>query len=294
MEGAPGSAFFYAAKLFWMLAVPSTALVVLAGAGLLASRRHPRIGGWMAALGIVGLLAFGLGPFGRALSVPLENRFPIFVDDGRPITGVVVLGGSERPDITAARGQPSLTQAGERLIALADLSRRYPRARILFSGGSGDLERPEISEAEVVRRLLPQLGVDPARVGFEAASRNTAENAALSRELAKPAPGERWLLVTSALHMPRAVGCFEAAGFPVTAYPVDFRTAGTPQWTRPFARVSEGLEMSDAALREWIGLVAYRLTGRIATLFPGPAAPAQPAAASSDAGSLEAGGGPSR
>ncbi|MCB4768424.1 YdcF family protein [Ancylobacter sp. Lp-2] len=265
-----GSAFFYAAKLLWMLAVPSSALALLAGLGLLVSLRRRRTGWWMMALGIVGLLICGLGPVGRVLAVPLENRFPSFVDDGRPIVGVVVLGGSERPDITAARGQPALTQAGERLIALADLSRRYPQARILFSGGSGDFEKPSLSEADVVRMLLPQLGVDPARVLFEAASRNTAENAALSRDLARPAPGERWLLVTSALHMPRAIGCFEAAGFPVVAYPVDYRTAGTPQWTRPFARVSEGLEMTDAALREWIGLIAYRITGRIGVLFPGP------------------------
>ncbi|GAB4069918.1 YdcF family protein [Ancylobacter sonchi] len=270
MEGAAGSAFFYTAKLLWMLAVPSSALVFFAGLGLLVSLRHRRAGYWLTTLGILGLLICGLGPVGRALAVPLENRFPIFVDDGRPITGVVVLGGSERPDVTAARGQPALTQAGERVMALADLSRRYPQARIVFSGGSGDFERPSLSEADVVRMVLPQLGVDPARVTFEAASRNTAENAALSRDLVRPAPGERWLLVTSALHMPRAIGCFEAAGFPVVAYPVDYRTEGTPQWTRLFARVSEGLEMTDAALREWIGLVAYRMTGRIGTLFPGP------------------------
>ncbi|MBS7544987.1 YdcF family protein [Ancylobacter oerskovii] len=272
MEGASASAFFYAAKFLWMLAVPSTALTLLAGIGLLVAWHHPRAGWWMTALGVLGLVGFGLGPFGRVLAVPLENRFPAFVDDGRPVAGVVVLGGSERPDIAAARGQPALTQAGERLMALADLSRRYPEARILFSGGSGDIGRPPLSEADVVRMALPQLGVDPARVSFEAASRNTAENAALSRELARPAPGERWLLVTSALHMPRAMGCFEAAGFPVIAYPVDYRTTGAPQWTRPFARVSEGLEMTDAALREWIGLVAYRLTGRIDRLLPGPGA----------------------
>ncbi|MDR6950892.1 uncharacterized SAM-binding protein YcdF (DUF218 family) [Ancylobacter sp. 3268] len=271
MDDVSGTAFFYAAKLLWMLAVPSSALTLLAGLGLLAGLRYRQAGGWMTLVGVLGLLICGLGTVGRALAVPLENRFPIFVDDGRPITGVVVLGGGERPDVTAARGQPALTQAGERMMALADLSRRYPEARIVFSGGSGDLERPPLSEADVVRMVLPQLGVDPARVAFEAASRNTAENAALSRALVRPTPGERWLLVTSALHMPRAMGSFAAAGFPVTAYPVDYRTAGTVQWTRPFARVSEGLEMTDAALREWIGLVAYRLTGRTDALFPGPA-----------------------
>lgn len=270
MSDLPGSLFFYSAKLLWMLATPSTALGLAAGLGLLLGVWWPRLGGAMVVGGVVGLLAFGLGPFGRALAVPLENRFPLFIDDGRPIAGVVVLGGSERPDITAARGQPALAQAGERLIALADLARRYPQARIIFSGGSGDTVRPVLSEADVVRQLLPQLGIDPTRVEFEAASRNTAENAAFAYALARPQSGERWLLVTSAQHMPRAYGCFEAAGFPVIAYPADFRTAGQADWTRPFARVSEGLEMTDAALREWIGLVAYRLTGRISVIFPSP------------------------
>ena len=85
-----------------------------------------------------------------------------------------------------------------------------------------------------------------------------------------PRPDERWLLVTSAWHMPRAVGVFRQAGFPVTAYPVDFRTGGRANVLRPFATLSEGLRRLDVAAKEWAGLVGYRLTGRTGELFPRP------------------------
>ena len=262
--------FFSVSKLLWMVMVPSTFLVIVAVLGLLLMRHRRRVGVGLVALGLVGLPAAGLGPFGRMLTMSLEDRFPVFADDGRPVAGVIVLGGSELPDVTAARGQPAFQESAERMFALADLSRRYPDARVIFSGGSGRLFGSPMQEADVVRMALPQLGVDPARIEYEPASRNTAENARLSRELAQPKPGERWLLVTSAMHMPRAVGCFRAAGFPVTAYPVDFHTTGRGNPWRLFGSVAEGLQFFDAAMREWVGLTVYYWTGRSSAWFPAP------------------------
>ncbi|WAC26706.1 YdcF family protein [Ancylobacter sp. SL191] len=264
--------FFTLSKLVWMAVVPSTLLTLTALIGLTVHLTAPRwrLGRVLMAVGIVGLLLAGLGPFGRMMTQALEDRFPAFVDDGQPIAGIIVLGGAELPDITAARGQPAFQEAAERLFALADLSRRYPDARLVFSGGSGRLDPPPIAEADVIRQVLPQIGVDPGRVIFEGRSRNTAENARLTRGLVNPVAGERWLLVTSAMHMPRAMGCFRAAGFPVTAYPVDYRTTGQGAVWRLFGSVAEGLQFVDGALREWVGLVVYYVTGRTGALFPAP------------------------
>lgn len=263
--------FFTVSKLAWMVTVPSTLLTMLAVVGLVLMLRWRRIGLCCVTLGVVGLLLTGLGPFGRLMTQALEDRFPTFVDDGRPVAGVIVLGGAELPDVTAARGLPSFNEAGERLLALGDLSRRYPQAQLVFSGGSGRLVPPPVPEAEVIRRALPQIGVPAERVLLEGRSRNTAENARLTRELVKPQPGDRWLLVTSAVHMPRAMGCFRAEGFDVVAYPVDFRTTGeAPPW-QLFGSVAEGLQFFDGAVREWIGLAVYYWTGRIGALFPSPA-----------------------
>lgn len=263
--------FFHVSKLFWAIAVPSTFLTLVALLGIVLMFRFRRIGTVLACVGVIGLVVVGFGPFGRALLVPIENRFPVFMDDGRPVDGVIVLGGAEISTITEARGQPAFQESGERIMALADLARRYPQARIVFTGGSGSLfPVGGVSESDVVRLALPQLGIDPSRVIFEGKSRNTAENAAFSRAMLDPKPGERWLLVTSAFHMPRAMGCFRVAGFPVVAYPVDFRTDGKPGWTRPFSSIAEGLGFIDVAMREWIGLVVYYATGRTDALLPAP------------------------
>jgi len=122
----------------------------------------------------------------------------------------------------------------------------------------------------VALKLLERLGVAPGRVVTEDRSRNTWENAVFSRRIAMPKLGERWLLVTSAYHMPRAVGVFQKAGFVVEAYPVDWRTRGTRDLLRPSATVGDGLRRTDTAVREWSGLLIYWLSGKSSELFPGP------------------------
>jgi uncharacterized SAM-binding protein YcdF (DUF218 family) len=117
---------------------------------------------------------------------------------------------------------------------------------------------------------LEALGVAAERITAEEQSRNTIENAVFSRLLANPKPGERWLLVTSAYHMPRAMAAFGAAGFAVEAYPVDWRTRGPIDAFRPFSSLGDGLRRTDTAMHEWVGLLTYRLTGKTAALFPGP------------------------
>jgi uncharacterized SAM-binding protein YcdF (DUF218 family) len=118
--------------------------------------------------------------------------------------------------------------------------------------------------------VFDSLGIEKSRLIIERNARNTIENAEFSKALAAPKPGERWLLVTSAVHMPRSVGLFRKIGFAVEPYPVDWRTRGLADiWTfTPLA--TEGLVRTDLAMREWIGLVAYRLTGKIDDLLPGP------------------------
>jgi uncharacterized SAM-binding protein YcdF (DUF218 family) len=147
------------------------------------------------------------------------------------------------------------------------LARRFPEARIVFSGGSAELVPDGYTEGAAARRFFRAMGIEDARVTIEEASRNTAENARLSAALVGARAGERWLLVTSAFHMPRAMGSFRAAGWSPMPWPTDYRTRG-PEDRLP--RPSLGLSLVDLAAKEWVGLVAYRLTGRTDALFPGP------------------------
>lgn len=263
--------FFPLSKLIYFVITPSNFLILvgLVGCVLLFGGWVPRLGRGLTLLGFVGLLFGGLGPLAAWIALPLEDRFPSFAEDGAPVTGVIVLGGAVETITSLARDRLTVNDAAEREIAFADLARRYPEARLVFSGGSGLLKEGE-SEAEIFSRFAGTLGLSPARLILENRSRNTHENARFTADLVKPSAGERWLLVTSAWHMPRAMGCFRTAGFDVTAYPVDYRTAGWSDAWRFNTFASDGLLLLDIIVKEWIGLVVYRLSGYTDAWLPGP------------------------
>ncbi len=270
---------FAASKLLWLVVNPGNVLLILlcAGALLLRTRRE-RLGRRLVGLAALAALLVTLLPLGRWLQAPLENRFPPPARLPERVDGIVALGGAMDQFLTVARGQPALRDDAERLTAFVALARRYPQARLVFSGGSGRLRGQEVKEAVAARLLFEELGLDPERVLFEDRSRNTFENALYSYRLAAPRPEETWLLVTSAYHMPRAVGCFRRAGWRVVPYPVDFRTGGGQGRGRGRGRVfSTSIDFGDSLVdlgegaHEWVGLAAYRLMGRTDRLFPGPA-----------------------
>lgn len=264
--------FFILAKVFGFFALPSNLLIGIGFIGLVLTTLHfRRAGVALMVTSIVLLAVLGLTPAGNALILPLEERFPPWdATRGEP-HGIIVLGGSFDTVVAPARGEVSLNEAAERLTATADLARRYPEARILFSGGSGRLFYNGTTESELAIRLFESFGIARSRIELDSKSRDTDENAQFSKVLAKPKPHERWLLVTSAHHMPRSIGAFRQAGFPIEAYPVDFRTRGTSDLVRPFQSVSEGLRRTDTAAREWVGLIVYWMAGRTNELFPAPA-----------------------
>jgi uncharacterized SAM-binding protein YcdF (DUF218 family) len=266
--------FFYLSKILWFVTAPSSVLVVATLVGVVlvwTSRpRWNRVAGTLALAGALALAFVGFVPVGVLLLIPLENRFPQPDLAGVDPTAIIVLGGAVDEETGRARGQVHLVAAAERLTAGVALARQFPRARLVYSGQSGALFGAEASEAEGARRLWISLGVDPSRIAIENRSRNTYENAQFTRDLLRPSPGQRFMLVTSAYHMPRAVGLFRKAGFDLVPYPVDYRTKGTLADLHPMRQASESLNVFDVAVREWIGLVAYRLTGKIDAVLPGP------------------------
>jgi uncharacterized SAM-binding protein YcdF (DUF218 family) len=264
---------FILGKALWFALTPSNSLTLLAFCGTIAGcvRRFSRKGLLIGALGAAGLLLCGVSPVAYWLATPLETRFAPPNPLPEHVTGFIVLGGGLRPYDTEEVHALSLNDAGERLVALGDLARRYPSAKIVVSGGRDLFDPGGEPEADLIRRYAETLGVDPSRITVESRSRSTYENAIFTRELMRPGEGETWLLVTSAWHMPRAIGCFRQAGFPVVAYPVDFRATGPHYAWRGFYEVAHGLRLTDTMTKEWVGLLAYRLMGRTDALLPGPA-----------------------
>ncbi len=261
---------FAFSKIFWWIVAPSNVFLVLlvAGVALLWTpwRRSGRrlLAGLTAAALIVAVL-----PIGAWMIGPLESRFPQIREIPASVVGVITLGGAVNQFMTAARDQTALSGGAERLTEFIAIARRRPELRLVYTGGSGSLTRQDLKETLVARRLFGEIGFDPALVVYEDQSRNTYENAVMTHALIRPEPDDTWLLITSAMHMPRSVGVFRKAGWTVLPYPVDYRTDGTGE-VHFFSGIGAGLGGLSTAIKEWLGLFAYRAMGRTDSLFPAP------------------------
>lgn len=238
------------ASEIWPVGEPSRIVplaIVVAACGSIVASGRTRI---LLALVAAALVFVAIAPVGYWLLMPLEARFPAANSTWPALPyGIIALGGD----------------SGHRLAALAHLSQLFPEALLVYSGRA--------DRAAAIAELR-QEHLDPARVILETRSQTTVENAEDSAQLVQPRPDELWLLITSAAHMPRAIGCFRAAGFRVVAYPVDFvtRSEGPPGFggrgPAPFGEPR--LAQLDDAVKEWIGLAAYRVAGSTSALFPAP------------------------
>lgn len=258
------TAFFIISKLIGLALQVEIWLVVGIIVSLVAGRfARPHLERWSGSVTLAALLAVGIFPIGDILLRPLEAEFPPRAAPEQ-IDGIVVLGGLEDQRATAAWGDPQLNEAAERLTAAATLAIAHPKARLVFSGGSGRLRNTVLGHPEIPSVALDffvSLGIDPVRIIWEDQSRNTAENARFSYEVAAPASGETWVLVTSAFHMGRALASFEAAGWSqIIPHPVDYRTGSFIDgidWN-----FAGNLEVMNIAIKESVGRLAYRLAGR--------------------------------
>ena len=263
--------FFVLSKTLGFLLLPTNFLIGIGFVGaILMFTRFASLGRKLVMAAVLLLVICGLSPLGNLLLYPLEQRFPPWDASRGAPDGIIVLGGSIQADLSVAHGTPVVIGAPDRLIAAAALAHRYPNARILFTGGSAKLISNDAREADFAGAIFESLGIDKSRLIMERDSRNTLENAVFSKALVVPKEGERWLLVTSASHMPRSVGLFRKAGFAIEPYPVDWRVGGRGDIFNFTNIAIDGLGRTDVAVREWMGLIAYRVTGKIDELLPGP------------------------
>jgi uncharacterized SAM-binding protein YcdF (DUF218 family) len=264
--------FFALSKTLGVMLFPTNLLIGIGIVGLiLLLTRFAALGRKLVIAAVILLAICGFSPLGNLVLYPLEARFPPWDGTRGAPDGIVVLGGPIDADLSAARGVAVFNHSVDRIIATASLARRYPNARIVFSGGSPNLVSDDAArEADYASAVFESFGISRDRLVMERQSRNTRENAELSKALAAPKPGERWLLVTSAFHMPRSVGVFRKAGFAVEPYPVDWRTGGRGDVFRFTVLAIEGLGRVETGVREWIGLAAYWMSGKTTEFLPGP------------------------
>ncbi len=260
--------FFYSSKIVWMLMAPDNLFVILLVTSLLLLLfRQTRKGLALLTLLTLSLLLLSVFPIGSWLLYPLESRFQSNPSLPDQVDGIIVLGGSVLPQGSQDWNQLQTNFAHERLSSFIQLAKRYPDARLLFTGGNASLNRKRPSEANWVKPYLIQSGITEDRLILENKARNTAENVTLSKKLLDPQPGQQWILITTAFHMPRSVGIFCQQGWPVMAYPVDYQTVPSEMYRMHFNLLEHARNLALAA-REWAGLLAYYLTAKTGQLLP--------------------------
>ncbi len=262
------SIFFWASKILWALVSPDSLFVILLlSAYFLLLFGWRRSGRTLLGLCCLGALVIAVLPIADWISLPLENRFEASPKLPDTLDGIIVLGGFIDTHASDTWEQIQTNEAAERLLAFQALARQYPEAKLAFTGGIGSLDRSSSNEADNIPPLMTSLGLADRAVHLESQSRNTYENVIYSKEMLAPRPTEQWLLITSAAHMPRAVGIFCEQRWPVLPYPVDFRS-DRERMLRLELRFAEHLLTLRQASREWLGLVAYYLTGKTAQFLP--------------------------
>jgi uncharacterized SAM-binding protein YcdF (DUF218 family) len=254
---------FFVSKLLAISTQPLTWVIVLLSASLMAWRK-PALGRALTATALALLLVMGWQPLPEWLIRQLESQYTEMPPDAdlKGYVGAIVLGGaSEAGYITQAHTQPLLNHAAERMTAPITMLRRNPHLRIVFTGGEGALFAQGTAEAQRARTFFESVGLPAEHLQYESASRTTHENAVLTAQLPGMDVTQRWLLVTSAWHMPRSMGTFRKAGWNVTAYPVDFRTGNETPWH--MYSLADGTRNWQLALHELLGWAAYKLTGKL-------------------------------
>ena len=263
----PSEFTYNAYKLVWTVLRPGNLLVLLlacgAGLAVFGEGAIARSGGFLIGLSLLSMLAILLLPIGSLLLAPLERRHRVPRPIPEAVAGFVVLGGAVEPKLARDHAVISMNTAAERMMAVPLLARKFPDAKIVVTGGDAQ-HRTEVGATarDVSERYFTELGLAGQALLFEGSSRNTRENALLTKALVAPRLDETWLLVTSAWHMPRALGTFRALDWQVEPYPVDYRSFAASGTLADLSFARE-LALLELAIQEWTGLMFYRLLGWI-------------------------------
>ena len=250
-------------KILSQIAYPLlTTLLLAIGAGILFWRGRRRLGGWLLSIALGWLWLWSTPAFSDWLRATLEQRYPPAPLEQLPAAdAIVVLGGAMEAAAPPLRPDPNLGAAADRVWHAARLYRAGKAPRVLASGGKLPWSGIEQPESSVMAALLQELGVPAAVILQESASRTTRENRDYSLPLLQAHGVRRILLVTSALHLPRALALFRATDLEVIPAPTDFEidspsNAHLLRWLPDAQALADG----SRAFKEYLGGWVDQLT----------------------------------
>jgi uncharacterized SAM-binding protein YcdF (DUF218 family) len=238
--------------------------LVAVGAVLLLARRV-RAGRTLVVAGFLLVYVFSVPLVGARLVNSLQLRVPpVRAEDAPRADAIVLLGGAVTPPAPPLEWM-DLNGAVDRIFHAAHLYRAGKAPWIVVSGGGGPHPDAPQKPADVMADVLVELGVPRDALLLERQSRNTWENAVDSRQVLEAHGLRRVLLVTSAVHMPRALAIFRSLGVDAIPAPTDFSGGRPPSPGELMAWLpsADSLRATSIALKEYLGILVYRASGRI-------------------------------
>lgn len=257
--------FFISSKLIWAIIRPGNLLVLGMIIGCLAllfkTKLIRRFGKFILSLTAIGVIIIAFLPVGDWAIRPLESQYE-YPEQLTQLDGIIVLGGGISLPQSVKQQSMQLNADGDRIAQMLALMSQFPSLPVIYTGGSGEITIPDRHAIDYLRQYLDRLDISTDRITFETRAKNTYQNAKFSHDLINPSPGQQWGLVTSAYHMPRAASVFDHLGWNVIPLPVDFKASYRPSFAIAFD-FAENLSLLDVAIHEYLGILSYRLTGRI-------------------------------
>ena len=252
---------FYLSKILWLIFSPFNLLIYIFFISfILFFLKKKKISYFLFFISFCIFNIFSVFPLGKFLIYNLEKNYHDFIIPEN-VDGILILGGATNPFLTDQFNQINLNNSSERLIESIKLIKKYNNAKVVFSGGLGSIEYPKLSHAKVAERFFTELGLPINKIKFEYKSRNTYENILFSKKIVKPKQNEKWILITSAFHMNRAMFIGEKNNWNFIPYAVDFRQPKKIHLI-PNLNFMENISQLQLGAHEWIGLVSYYFMGR--------------------------------
>ena len=208
----------------------------------------------------------GALPTGSYLLYLLEKNYHNKVNLPEKVEGILILSGATSPFLTKEYDQIALNGSVERLTESIQLIKKYPKAKVFFAGGTGSIQYPDLSHSDVAKKFYESLDVNTKNIFFDKKSRNTYENIVFAKKKFNPNINEKWILVTSAFHLKRAISVGEKLGWELIPYATDYKLPKKFKWKLSFDFFNN-LGSLQHSSHEWVGIISYYLMGRSSKIF---------------------------
>jgi len=258
---------FYLSKILWLILNPFNIFIFVTLLSIfLYFVKLRRISLIIFLINFVFIALISFLPIGSYLIYNIEKEYHSYIKPPDQVDGILILGGATNPLLYNEYDQISLNGSSERLVESVFIIKKFDKAKVIFSGGSGLVNRPDLDHAKVAKSFYKKIGIETNQIIFEDKSRNTYENIIYSKKIANPKINENWLLITSASHMKRALLIADKNNWKLIPYAVDFKNIKNFKLI-PNLELLKNLNSFQQASHEWLGLISYYLMGRTAKVF---------------------------